>query len=217
MIRKQAMKTAGQARRKPGLVRRMPALQFELDVPPSTGGVPYLEAQKLREVQYLDQWIPGEGTALPRYGTPLQDEETYDEDELVLGLQQRTQGLHRQLLDRLGAGRKDPFFHCPVELDHYSKSLIDTLFDDRMRHFQAFRRSWFPAACQDKGAFHHVLSMSALCRSMLDTPKAAYEGQQSLKYSSAALRSLNSRLADKNLALTDGVITGIIGFICQFV
>jgi hypothetical protein len=86
--------------------------------------------------------------------------------------------------------------------------------DDRNGNFRPFRDCWFPIAMLDAAAFHQVLSNSALQLASLKA-EGTQETVESMRYHTRAIESVQQRISDPVLGITDGIIVTIIAFACH--
>jgi len=89
-------------------------------------------------------------------------------------------------------------------------------FDDRYVNVGPFRDACLPVGMMDPAAFHQVLSNALLnisCRRADISP----ETNDCMKHHALAVKSVNERITDPKLSISDGFIGAIIGFACYYV
>jgi hypothetical protein len=77
------------------------------------------------------------------------------------------------------------------------------------------RSDWFSLGFYDSATFNMILSNSAAHLDQLRGLKIGEKGLDAERYHLLALQSVNTRLAQPNLEVTDELICGIAGFICH--
>jgi hypothetical protein len=77
------------------------------------------------------------------------------------------------------------------------------------------RSDWFAVGISDEAAFNIVLSNSAAHFDQLRGVGLGQKGLETEKYHLIALRSINQRLTQHNLEVTDNLIGAVAGFICH--
>ncbi|RDW67554.1 hypothetical protein BP6252_08950 [Coleophoma cylindrospora] len=121
---------------------------------------------------------------------------------------------HISIVDRLGAGRMDPFIKYPIEMTNQTYQLVDDFFDDRYGNLAPFRDTWFPVGLNDAASFYQVLSNAALNVNNVRHNTTGAESVHSLKYHTKALNLVRRRISDLGEATSDGLISTICGFAC---
>jgi hypothetical protein len=77
------------------------------------------------------------------------------------------------------------------------------------------RSAWFTIGFQDAATFHMVLSNSAAHIDHLRGVPDGEKGVDAEKYHLLALQSINKRMSEPNLEVTDALIGAVSGFVCH--
>jgi hypothetical protein len=131
----------------------------------------------------------------------------------------------------LGAGRSDPFKQYPIDMnvrtnelfDHcriFSPNLPNLCYGFAVVHgntcpmFKTLNMIGFFKTVLDEAAFRQILCTSSSHMAMFrEGPQTA----EAIVLSTEAIRSVNRRIADPVLCLSDGVISTILAFACHAV
>ncbi|CAI6342163.1 unnamed protein product [Periconia digitata] len=120
-----------------------------------------------------------------------------------------------------GGSRTDPFTQYPVPMNSDTLFLIDYIYTTPKVHLRPLRDTWLPLALSDPAFFYEILSHVALNittaqqSSISSVVGCGYQAStKSLALHSLALRSINQRLTDPMMGLSEGVIGTIMAFAC---
>ncbi|KAE9373391.1 hypothetical protein N431DRAFT_337270 [Stipitochalara longipes BDJ] len=122
------------------------------------------------------------------------------------------------IIDRLGAGRFDPFARFPIELNHRARELVDTIFisRDSTGKLAPLTDAWFHVGMLDAAAFHQLLSGSASYFSRIRSLSLETDTKESIAHHAHAIQIVNRNLAKAETATSDGMVGAIIGFACYY-
>jgi hypothetical protein len=90
-----------------------------------------------------------------------------------------------------------------------------TVFRDTDGTQRPMRSSWFSIGFQDAATFHMILANSAAHLDHLRGVKAGKKGVDAEKYHLLALQSINQRMSEPTLEVTDELIGAVSGFVCH--
>ncbi|RDW74202.1 hypothetical protein BP5796_07644 [Coleophoma crateriformis] len=221
-IRKHVMRDVGRLTRKDGSIR---SLQWELIVP-----------EILEHEPQSGLYEPADPTPAVGFSTASPISRDNALGRLFPSHVNNSQREQRvSIVDRLGAGRLDPFIKYPIEMTNQTYQLVDDFFDDRHGNLAPFRDTyvrpalayvkvsnsllpamgtWFPVGLNDAAAFYQVLSNAALNVNNVRHNTTGAESVHSLKYHTKALILVRKRISDLGEATSDGLISTICGFAC---
>ncbi|OBT53596.1 hypothetical protein VE04_06287 [Pseudogymnoascus sp. 24MN13] len=117
-------------------------------------------------------------------------------------------------LCRLGSGRSDPFTLYPIEMNLRAHELFDHLHGDTCPMFKTLNNIGFFKTVLDEAAFRQLLCTSSAHMTRL---RDETENPEAIVLSTQAIQSVNSRITDPMLAISDGVLVTILAFACHAV
>ncbi|KFY94298.1 hypothetical protein V498_03933 [Pseudogymnoascus sp. VKM F-4517 (FW-2822)] len=115
---------------------------------------------------------------------------------------------------RLGSGRSNPFTSYPIEMNLRAHELFDHLHGNTCPMFKTLNNIGFFKTVLDEAAFRQLLCTSSAHMTRL---RDETEDPETIILSTQAIRSVNNRIADPVLAISDGVLVTIIAFACHAV
>ncbi|KAH6715632.1 hypothetical protein BKA61DRAFT_605001 [Leptodontidium sp. MPI-SDFR-AT-0119] len=113
---------------------------------------------------------------------------------------------NRPLIERLGAGRHDPFVAYPVEITEQRQRILDCVFDSRVGTLKPYRDAYYFIARDDASAFHQFLANAALHRTLYISEGKILRSHEATAFHYKALQLANRKIGNIEERVSDGMI-----------
>jgi len=117
----------------------------------------------------------------------------------------------QNIFNSIGAGLGINLFRSsPITPNADTIHLLDFLLDDATKNYQPMHQIWMSVALTDPSAFHMLLANAA----MVLSERQGRQDIEWMRYYTLSLSSVNKRMNDPQLRLSEGLVGAIVSFAC---
>ncbi|KAH7379864.1 hypothetical protein BKA64DRAFT_686501 [Cadophora sp. MPI-SDFR-AT-0126] len=115
-------------------------------------------------------------------------------------------------IERLGAGRHDPFSTYPIQITSQRQQILDSapVFDPSISTLKPYRDSYYIIARDDASAFHQFLANAALHRTLYMSGGKCLRSYEATALHYKALQLAQRRIGDAKEEVSDGMIATVL-------
>jgi len=117
----------------------------------------------------------------------------------------------QNIFNSLGAGLDINLFRSsPITPNADTIHLLDFMLDDATKNYHPMHQIWMSVAMTDPSAFHMLLANAAMALS----ERQGRHDIEWMRYYTLSLSSMNKRMNDPQLRLSEGIVGAIVSFAC---